>query len=252
MCGPRSMPTEPTPHQQTHTAIPDAEEQLRATFEHDAGAALQVADSATSCLVIILDSVEQTSANIEVNDKGTPIGGDVHLLQLFALVLMGARAVRVIRAARAVLACGYEPESRANDRILIELIEHRRAILDDPTGAQAKAWMEGSSGRGIGTRVAERAPEGLYSNLSKDSHGDVRPLAGLLDAETGTIYLQPTRTRGTRASLLMHAGFASDQAVAIAGFAGLTINGIEPLNAAIKAGLDNLDGDTQDDVNAAT
>jgi hypothetical protein len=237
--------TKLTPHQQIHATIRDTEEQLRDSFERDLRADLEVTDSATSCLATVVSSVGQRSGTIAIDKNGIPTGEDAHILQLFALVLMGARAVRVIRAARAVLACGYEAESRANDRILVELLEHRRAILADPTGAQAKAWMEGTSGRGIGRRVAEQAPQDMYTNLSMDSHGDPRPLARLLDPATGTMYLQPIRTTATRASLLMHAGFAYDQTVAVSTFAGLEVDGLDQLNAAVKASWKRLEADAE-------
>lgn len=49
---------------------------------------------------------------------------------------MGVKAFRVIRAARGVLKFGYEPEALAYDRILLELIEHRRAIVTDASGSR--------------------------------------------------------------------------------------------------------------------
>jgi hypothetical protein len=125
--------------------------------------------------------------------------------------------------------------------VIAELLEHRRAVLDDPTGAEAKAWLEGGRGRGIGRRVAERAPENLYADLSADSHADPRPLARLLDDERRVMSIEPRRTKASRASLLMHAGFARDQPVTIATFAGIELEGVSALDNAIHAGWDRLD-----------
>lgn len=235
--------TELSPHKRIHEAIGNVEQKLIGSFEQDVGTELEVADIAASALATVLISIGERTGNIDVDEDGTLTGGDVHVLQLFALQLMGARAFRVMRAARASLACGYEAESRAHDRIIIELNEHRRAILADPSGAEAKAWMEGTRGRGIGERVTRQAPEGMYLNLSMDSHGDPQPLARLLDPEMGAMLLEPKRTPATRASLLMHAGFARDQAVAIATFAGVELNGIDGLDAAIRAASAKLDAD---------
>jgi hypothetical protein len=148
-----------------------------------------------------------------------------------------------MRAARATLAAGYEAEARAHDRVLVELLEHRRAILADTTGGAAKAWVEGHSGRGIGKRVAAQSPEDMYANLCHDSHGDPRPLARLLDVEAGTIWLEPKRTEATRASLLMHAGFARDQAVAIGTYAGIELQHVDELDALISDGWSRLERD---------
>jgi hypothetical protein len=175
-----------------------------------------------------------------VDRNGVPISGDIRLLKLFAFQMMGVRALRAMRAARATLATAYEAESRPLDRVLAELIEHRRAVLYDDTGTEAKAWLEGSRRSGIGRRVAKRAPEGLYANLSADSHADPRPLARLLDANAGVMAIEPRRTSPTRASLLMHAGFARDQAVTIATFAGLVLSDVSAIDDAIALGGSDL------------
>ncbi len=162
-----------------------------------------------------MSSVGPATGTVRVDGIGTPVAGDVPKLILMALQYIGARALRVMRAARYTLGAGYETESRAHDRVLVELLEHRRAVLEDTTGRAAKEWVEGKSGRGIGQRVDARSPADLCANLCQDSHGDPRPLARMLDQETKTIKLEPKRTPATRASLLMHAGFARDQAVAL-------------------------------------
>jgi len=228
---------------QVNEAIMSAETRLRDTFEQDVGHELNVADAAATLLMTVAGSVGERTGRIDVDANGVPTGGDVAMLQLFAMQLMGMRAFRVVRAARAVLECGYEAESRSNDRILVELLEHRRAILEDSSGAETKAWIEGSRSHGIGKRVAEQSPEDLYFNLCMDSHGDPRPIARLQDPETGEINAEPKRTPATRASLLMHAGFARDMAVVIAGLAALELGGVDELDAAINDGWARLEAD---------
>jgi hypothetical protein len=93
---------------------------------------------------------------------------------------------------------------------------------------------------GIAKRVkASGAPDDLYANLSTDSHGDPAPVQRLIGPD-GKIALAPTRGNATRATLLMHAGFARDQAVSIAAGAGITVEGIAELDQAIQAGWERL------------
>lgn len=195
---------EADPHQLVYEAIVGAETKLIQSFEQDVGDDLEVADRAEAFLVLVMTSVGSWTGAIHVDAYDAPAGGDVAKLILLALQYIGARGLRVMRAARATLAAGYEGESRAHDRVLIELLEHRRGILADTTGRAAKVWVEGQAGRGIGKRVAAQSPLEMYANLCRDSHGDPRPLARLLDVESGTLQLEPKRTTATRASLLMH------------------------------------------------
>jgi hypothetical protein len=161
---------------------------------------------------------------------------------------IGVRSLRVVRAARATLAGGYEPESRAHDRILVELGAHRRAILDDESGKTALDWLKGKSRRGVTARVNAMSPSDLYKNLSQDSHGDPEPIQRLAaDATANTIYIEPRRTLATRASLLMHAGFCRDQAVVIAQAAGIQLNGLPELDEAIRGGWDALESEYESD-----
>lgn len=91
----------------------------------------------------------------------------------------------------------------------------------------------------------------MYGNPCQDSHGDPRPLARLLDVEAGTIRLEPQRADATRASLLMHAGFARYQAVVIATYAGIEPRNLEELVAVIEAGWARLEGSGRGDVDIA-
>ncbi|MGI8624581.1 MAG: hypothetical protein ACR2NB_14120 [Solirubrobacteraceae bacterium] len=58
----------------------------------------------------------------------------------------------------------------------------------------------------------------LYKNLC---HGDPALVERLLDAESNTIRLEPTRTAATRAVLLITRRVARDQVAAIAAAAGI-------------------------------
>jgi hypothetical protein len=206
---------------------------LEKNFVTDVGLELELVDRAMVLLAGAMSSVDPrpTFTRDEVT---APNSGDVQSVMLFALQAMGARAFRVIRAARASLASGYEAESFGHDRILIELRTHRNALLADPTGKEAWAWLEAESGRGIGKRVSESAPDGLYPLLSQFTHGDARPLGHIANYEMRTLRLAPKRTGMTRTSLIFHASFAADQALLIAAFTGFKLIGHSDLKKAVE------------------
>lgn len=219
------------------------EAELLESAGSDLAAELSLSHDAAAFLLAVLSEVGFRTGKLEVDADGQILGGDVATIQLAAQTVIGVRALRVIRAARRVLSVGYEPEARAHDRILIELQAHRGAILADPSGAEALAWLRGERGYGITKRVKAVTPEGLYKSLSQDSHGDPVPVWDLFDAEVGHLELAPRRTASSRGSLLMHAGFARDQAVVIAGLAGIEVEGVDELDAAIRSAISVLDAD---------
>lgn len=70
---------------------------------------------------------------------------------------------------------------------------------------------------------------------------DVAPRAPVRNLLTARREPRPRSTKATRASLLMHAGFARDQSVTIATFAGIELEGVSAFDNAIRAGWDRLD-----------
>jgi hypothetical protein len=227
---------QPTPHEQMRAHIEHTERRLAETFEQDAGTELALADDAAALLTLVMSRVGERTATVTLDPQDVPVGGDTDALRLYALQIMGARALRVIRAARATLMYGYEGEVGAQDRILVELLVHRAAVLNDKTrGRAAFEWLRGRGGGQMSNRVAKMTASDVYANLSHDSHADAMPIARLLDAETQTLSIEPRRTAATRASLLMHAGFARDQTIAIAKFAGIQLEGVDRFDEAIDA-----------------
>jgi hypothetical protein len=190
-------------------------------------------------------SVEKRTGKVDVGgeDGETVVGGDIGALHLHAQFFIGVRGLGTIRAGRAVLAAGYEPEARSHARVLVELQAHRQAILDDDTGTEALAWLQRKRLWGIGKRVSKIGPKELYRNLSSDSHGDPLPVERLFDPLADALMVSPRHTAGTRATLWLYAGFARDQAVLTAGLAGMTLGGVDQLDAELKAIHDNLDDD---------
>lgn len=165
-------------------------------------------------------------------------------LQLGAQRIIGIRIFRTARAASAVLGIGYEPEARALDRIVVELVAHRNAIQNDPTGEEAHRWLSGEAGSGITKKVKAMQPDDLYKNLSQDAHGDPGAVWRLYDAETEGFILGPDRRPlAARASLLMHAGVAHDQTDLLAALGGLEVVGFAELAAEIRASHDRLTRD---------
>jgi hypothetical protein len=67
-----------------------------------------------------------------------------------------------------------------------------------------------------------------------------------MDHESRTIKLEPQRTIATRASLVMHAGFARDQAVVIAAAAGIRLANLKQLDTQIDAAWKRLEAEHAD------
>lgn len=82
-----------------------------------------------------------------------------------------------------------EPEARAHHRVLLELLAHRNAIRNDPTGRQAAAWLSGKRAQGVSASVKAITELGLYSRLSHCSHGGPEPVLHLLDSNRQTLPL---------------------------------------------------------------
>ena len=219
--------------------VTNAESALVASFSADVGAELAVVDGATALLLHVLLTVGPRRAKLSRDEAGALVAaGNSREVILLVNTYLGVRAFRVIRAARAVLSHGLENEALAHDRILVELNAHRRAILDDETGREALAWLLRERTRGVKKRVAEMGDDDLWSDLSANAHGDPLPVLHLRAGDA--LDLSPRRTPATRASLLMYAGFARDQAALIAHLAETTIRGLEELDAAIQAGWERL------------
>lgn len=220
--------------QQAVECLRQAEEALLASFKQDVGDEGQLVDEACALLLLVLTRVGPRTGTLQVDPETGELSGDVPTLKLLAQVFVGIRTLRVIRAGRAVLAFGYEREAPALDRILVELQAHRRVIVEDDSGEEARAWLARERKHGIGKKVSAHAPEDLYDNLSADTHGDPTPVTRLLNEE-GQIELAPRRGFPTRASLVeLYAGMARDQAVLIAALAGIELQGVDELDSRIN------------------
>lgn len=219
--------------------ILENEARMRATFLEHAGLEVGLVDTACALLVRTLEHVRPGEGRLVLTIGGEERQYDRRVLN--ACALMGAHSVRVIRAARAVLSCGFEAEARAFDRILVELMAHREAMLGDPTGAEARAWLERERVYGISKRVAEMTDAEVYRNLCMEAHGDPAAVASVVDQETNMIELGPRRGVRARVSLLIYAGFARDQAHVVSKLSGTTeIADLKILDGAFDAAWDRL------------
>ena len=234
------------PFTQSRQALLQLEAELAEQFVSSAGPLLDLVDDACALLMAVLLSAPAGTTSIELDEEGAVVGGDVPALHLLAQVTLGVRGLRVIRAGRATLVYGWEPEARAQDRVLVELAAHRSAILSDASGTEAIAWLARERVRGISARVRAMAPGDLYANLSSDSHGDPAPVGRLLNPETGEMQIEPRRSGATRASLWLYAGFARDQAVVTARAAGITLRGVDDFDAAMEKARIALEAEHDD------
>lgn len=215
--------------------IDEQEDQLRQELEQTEE--WMLAGRATVALGQALLALPATSYEGPAEEAGPA-------LQLGAQRVIGIRIFRTARAASAVLSIGYEPEARALDRIIVELVAHRNTIQDDPTGEEAHRWLSGEARHGITKKVKAMQPEDLYKNLSQDAHGDPQAVWRLYDAESEGFILGPQRRPlAARASLLMHAGTAHYQVTLLAALGGLKVSGLEELSAEIRASHDRLSQD---------
>ncbi len=213
------------------------EERFAASFDAEHDAELNVADHASALLLGVLHAAAPTTTHsvVELDDSDVPVGGDAADVRRYAIVMMGVRGWRAIRASRAVLSVGYEVESRAYERIILELMAHRQAVLDDPhVCAVAIEWIGGRRRYKIGEKVDALGAEGLWGELSHDSHGDPAGAIRLIDPNPGSMLVGPARGLATRACLLLHAGFAHDHAVILAELAGVPLNGADALADQIR------------------
>jgi hypothetical protein len=219
----------------TYSEIAREEIRLQTSYVSDCEPQLRVLENAMLLLGGLMSSVEPPTGPLNPGEVGMPYPDSrPERFILFTQMMIGARALRVVQAARPVLAAGYELEALVFDRILVELMTHRRQVLLDATGDEARQWLQSPRGRGIGKRIAKVANGDLYDLQSRAAHGDPRLLEPVLDAERNIVLLAPARSDLTRSSLTLHASFLTDQIEIIAVLAGLKHPDLPPLQEAVR------------------
>lgn len=182
-----------------------------------------IAEAASSVLAVVLDRSGEVLAESQ-SRAAEDVGPSPERLILPAVLAAAARAFRTARAGMAVVRAGYELEADAMTRVMLELYVSARAILDDPTGVEARAWVTGGRRRGIGKRVDAAAPGEIYDSLSAAAHGDPRGLRRLaVERDDGpTVEWGPRLTERFRAVLIGFALGARDMTVLLEEATGQT------------------------------
>jgi len=213
--------------------IAAAEIRLQESFVDDCGPQLLLVEHAMVALTEVLGSIQPLDPPHSAGSVGLPPAGRKNVV-LGAQFMIGVRALRVVQAARPMLAAGYEREAMVNNRIIVELIEHRRAIREDTTGEEARQWLTSPRGRGIGRRIRDLAEGDLYKLESYAAHGDPRLLIPLVDPDRYSVPLAPARSDLTQQSLVLYAGFFVHHLKVIADLTGAAISRLTPLRRALE------------------
>jgi hypothetical protein len=222
-----------TPVRHIYKEIVAEEIRLQETFADDCGPQMLLLERAMMALGEVMTSIEPLDPPHSPGEIGLPSAGS-HNLVLGAQFTIGVRALRVIQAARLMLAAGYEREAMVNNRIIVELVEHRRAIREDETGEEARQWLTSPRGRGIGKRIQKMAQGDLYKLESYAAHGDPRLIIPLSDPDRHSISLAPARSDLTGQSLVLYAGFLIDHIKVI----GELTNSISPWFASLRKAVE--------------
>lgn len=213
--------------------IAEAEIRLQKSFVDDCGSQLLLLERAMVALGEVMASIETVDPPHRPGEIGLPPTGPENVV-LGAQFMIGVRALRVVQAARPMLAAGYEREAMVNNRIINELVEHRRAIRMDKTGEEARQWLTSPRGRGIGKRIRALAKGDLYKLESYAAHGDPRLIIPLFDSARNTIPLVPARSDLTRQSLVWYAAFLIDHVKVIGELTGALSSWFMPLRRACE------------------
>jgi hypothetical protein len=96
-----------------------------------------------------------------------------------ALLYLGVITVRATRAAMAVIACGYEPESMGHKRTVTEAHSRAQRVVGDESGEYARQWLQARAGKPA-KAVSGFAPDDFFHMMSHSSHADHRGVRELL------------------------------------------------------------------------
>ena len=207
-----------------------AEGRLRESASSDLPA-LHVLDVASDRLGWVL-----TRAGSEAVTEDPPPGS---YERAKALLYVGLLAVRIARAAMAVMVNGYEPETLTYKRTLLELHSRARRIVDDQSGEYARQWLKGRAGKPAGN--LRDVPSGMWETLSHSSHADYRAVENFLAVSksdgTGLVLLPERRADLANATLATMAGEIRDVAGLIAREHDLAIPDWTELSALVKQTL---------------
>jgi hypothetical protein len=194
--------------------------------------AYHIANAATEALYWVI----QRSRVESQDEEGDP---PASYWRAKALLYLGVLAVRITRAAMAVIASGYEQESMTYKRSLMEVHSRAQRVVADESGSYAFEWLRGRAGKPA-KAVGGFSPDDLWEMLSHSSHADHRAVENFLaisndDGTTSLLTTPERRIQVSDSTLAMFAGETRDIAVVLAKEHNLTIPDLDQLDAAIAA-----------------
>jgi hypothetical protein len=208
-----------------------AEARLRASADSDLPV-LAVVRQATDALSWALCQSDLPATNEE------PVPAS-HLVAT-ALLFLGVMAHRATRAAMALVAVGYEPETLGLKRLLTEAHSRMKAIMDDPSGEHARSWLVGPAPSTAHRLVGKHADRETFDLYSQSAHADAEGIKRWLLAPHGNrewgVIGAPDRWPSFISAVMVEFAFeVRDIAVGLASVRGLIPPGIGELDAAIDA-----------------
>lgn len=195
-----------------------------------------VANAASEMLLAVIERASVPAQ--EESDENLPAA----YWRAKALLYLSVIAVRTTRAAMSVLASGYEAESMAYKRTLLEVHSRARLVVEDESGSYARQWLRHCAGK-PGKAVGGFSPEDMWEMLSHSSHADPRAVENFLaisnpDGSTSLLTKPERRPAVSNGTLAMFASETRDVATLLANEIGLAIPNLTQLDAAIHEQLD--------------
>jgi hypothetical protein len=203
------------------------ETELQRTADGDLPA-LAIADEVSRLLVEVIQSISLPPQE-ELDSKD---------LRLQALWFMAIIALRAMRAAMQALRSGYEDQAVGYQRLIDELHNRAKKVLEDSSGEYARQWL---LGRGLG-KGAKLAGRDFWDLLSGPVHANARAIFDWLavsepDGTTKVVIGPERRAPVANAALTYMASESRDLAVGLALEAGRSLQ-LATLDAGLKASLD--------------
>jgi hypothetical protein len=203
------------------------ETELQRTADDDLPA-LAIADEVSRLLVEVIQSISLPPQE-ELDSKD---------LRLQALWFMAIIALRAMRAAMQALRSGYEDQAVGYQRLIDELHNRAKKVLEDNSGEYARQWL---LGRGLG-KGAKLAGRDFWDLLSGPVHANARAVFDWLavsqpDGTTKVVIGPERRAPVANAALTYIASESRDLAVGLALEAGRSLQ-LATLDAGLKASLE--------------
>jgi hypothetical protein len=157
-----------------------------------------------------------------------------------ALLFLGVMAHRATRAAMALAATGYEPETLGLKRLLTEAHSRMKAILEDDSGEHARQWLVGPAPSTPHRLVAKHADREMFDLYSRSAHADAEGIKRWLLQPSASnewdVLGAPDRWPGFISTVMVEFAFeVRDIAVGLASIRSLTPPGLPALDNAIDA-----------------